>query len=49
MRGSKAWKEILEKQDWTDIFLAGDPYKTYIETETKRIGEILTDLGLAKS
>jgi putative tricarboxylic transport membrane protein len=45
---SQAWKEILKTNGWNDEYLAGDAFKTYIETETKRVTDILTQLGLVK-
>ncbi len=47
MRGAKAWQEQLTARDWTDIFLAGDDYAKYIDSEIDRIGAILKELGLA--
>jgi putative tricarboxylic transport membrane protein len=45
---SKEWKETLKKQDWDDFYLPGDAYGVYIQSENKRIGEILNSLALAK-
>jgi putative tricarboxylic transport membrane protein len=45
---SPAWKELLKKNGWNDEYLAGDAFKTYIEVETKRVTDILTQLGLVK-
>jgi putative tricarboxylic transport membrane protein len=45
---SKEWKETLKKQEWEDFWLPGDEYGKFIAAENKRIGEILTDLGLQK-
>lgn len=47
MNASPAWQEQLKAKDWTSLFLAGEPYAQFIETETKRIEGILTELGLA--
>ena len=44
---SQPWREELTKRDWTDIFLAGDAFGKYIETETQRIEAILRAVGLA--
>ncbi|MBP7062557.1 MAG: tripartite tricarboxylate transporter substrate binding protein [Ferrovibrio sp.] len=46
MRASKPWQEQLVARDWTDIFLAGDDYRKYIDSEITRIGDILKELGL---
>lgn len=42
-----AWQEEVKKRDWTDIYLAGDPFAAYLKSETDRIEGILKDLGLA--
>jgi putative tricarboxylic transport membrane protein len=45
---SPAWKEVLTKQDWTDIYMSGDAFTKYIDDENKRIGDILGKLALKK-
>jgi len=45
---SKTWKDILKTNGWNDEYLAGDDFKKYIEAETTRVTEILTQLGLVK-
>lgn len=45
---SPAWKEVLVKQEWTDLYLSGDAYAKFIEDENRRIGEILGKLNLKK-
>lgn len=44
---SESWKTELTKRDWTGIYMRGDAFAKYIETETARITGILKDLGLA--
>lgn len=43
---SAAWQETLKRQEWEDVYLAGDAYAAYIAAENKRIGEILQMLAL---
>ncbi len=43
---SDVWKETLEKFAWSDQYLSGDEFVTFIEDETERVNTILTDLGL---
>ena len=43
-----AWKAQLAQNGWADAYLAGDAFKAYIESETVRITDILTQLGLVK-
>ena len=45
---SPAWKETLTKMDWTDLYLPGEDFGKYIESENKRIGDILAKLNLKK-
>jgi putative tricarboxylic transport membrane protein len=47
MAKSPAWQEELKKRDWTGIFLAGEEFGRYLQSETERIEGILKDLGLA--
>jgi putative tricarboxylic transport membrane protein len=44
---SPGWKNELAKRDWTGIYMQGDAFGKYIETETVRITAILKDLGIA--
>mgnify|MGYP006140438977 CR=1 FL=1 len=32
---------------WTDAFVTGDEYGTYMADQTKRVEDVLTTLGLA--
>jgi putative tricarboxylic transport membrane protein len=43
---SKGWQETLKKNDWDNYYLAGDAYGAYVDTETKRLGEVLGTLNL---
>ena len=45
---SPAWKEVLTKNDWIDVYLAGDAFGKYVDEENKRIGDILGKLNLKK-
>lgn len=45
---SKAWQDILAKNQWTDLYLAGDEFKAYLDKEIKQTEKIITELGLAK-
>ena len=47
MARSPAWVEVLKQREWTDTFLAGEPFERYVETEMQRVTAILKDLGLA--
>lgn len=47
MRETPTWRDELAKHDWNDIYLSGDEFAGYLSTETTRITEILTEVGLA--
>ena len=44
---SKEWKAALEKNGWTDFFQTGEEFQKYADSETKRVSELMTKLGLA--
>ena len=41
------WQAELKKRDWTGIYLAGEAFAKYVDSEIARITGILKDLGLA--
>jgi putative tricarboxylic transport membrane protein len=43
-----AWQEALKKNDWSDVLQTGDAFRTYIDAETRRVGTVLKEIGLAK-
>ena len=45
---SPQWKATLEKQGWTDLYLAGDPFASYLTAEEKRVEGVLRSIGLVK-
>ena len=46
MHESAEWKATLAKQGWTDTFLAGDEFATFIKDEQATTSTVLQDLGL---
>ena len=46
MHDSDAWKKVLEDQGWTDAFVTGDEFSTYLTDESKRVESVLSELGL---
>ncbi|HYF59269.1 MAG TPA: tripartite tricarboxylate transporter substrate-binding protein [Burkholderiaceae bacterium] len=50
VRGTQTpqWKETLAKNEWTPVLLTGAEFGAYVESESKRIGGILRELGMAK-
>ncbi len=45
---SPAWQEALKRNDWSDVLMTGDQFKSYIDSEQKRVAQVLKDIGLAK-
>lgn len=47
MHGTDAWKEALKTHSWSDAFLTGDEFETFLSEQDKRVADVLTKLGLA--
>jgi putative tricarboxylic transport membrane protein len=47
MHGTDGWKEALKKNSWTDAFITGDEFKSFLTEQDKRVADVLTKLGLA--
>lgn len=45
---SAAWQETLKRMDWTSVLQIDEPFKQYVEAESKRVGSILREVGLVK-
>ena len=45
---SGTWRETLKQRDWTDLYLAADDFKKFLDPEQVRIQKIIDDLGLVK-
>ncbi|MSP41037.1 MAG: tripartite tricarboxylate transporter substrate binding protein [Deltaproteobacteria bacterium] len=43
---SASWKETVAKLGWSPIFLSGEPYKKFIDEDTKRVAGIIDSLGI---
>ncbi|TDQ53318.1 Bug family tripartite tricarboxylate transporter substrate binding protein [Actinorugispora endophytica] len=46
LHGSQEWKDILETNGWTDAYLPGAEFGEFMDSETRRVDDVLTDLGL---
>jgi putative tricarboxylic transport membrane protein len=42
------WQDTLKRNDWTNLFLAGDQFKTFLDADQMRIDKILGGLGMKK-
>ncbi len=45
---SETWNDTLLKNQWTDLYLSGDEFKSYLTSEQSRIEKALAALGLVK-
>ena len=46
MHATQGWKDALAKNGWTDAYLSGDEYATFLTAQDKRVADVLTALGL---
>lgn len=47
MHASQAWKDELAKRGWTDAFVTGDAFASYLKEQDASVAQILKGLGLA--
>ena len=43
---SEAWQQVLEDQGWTDSFITGDEFGSFLDEESQRVEGVLSELGL---
>ncbi|WP_328993196.1 tripartite tricarboxylate transporter substrate binding protein [Kribbella sp. NBC_01245] len=47
MHDSAGWKAELTKRGWTDAFMTGDEFGTFLTEQDKAVADLLKELGLA--
>jgi putative tricarboxylic transport membrane protein len=47
MHATEGWKEALKTHSWSDAFITGDEFETFLTEQDKRVADVLTKLGLA--
>jgi putative tricarboxylic transport membrane protein len=47
MHASAEWQQALETNGWTDAFITGDEFGTFLTEQDERVSSTLTRLGLA--
>ena len=47
MHDSAAWEKALTDNGWTDAFITGDEFGTFMEEQDQRVVDVLSQLGLA--
>ncbi|HEY0847538.1 MAG TPA: tripartite tricarboxylate transporter substrate binding protein [Noviherbaspirillum sp.] len=45
---SKSWQDLLAKNGWSDAYLPGDAFATYLDNEIKQTEKIINNLGLIR-
>ena len=48
MHGSDGWKKVLADKKWTDLYMSGDDFATYLKSENERVAAVLKTLGLVQ-
>jgi putative tricarboxylic transport membrane protein len=43
-----AWKQQMERNGWTDTYLSGPEFETFLQAEQARVRGVLTDIGLVQ-
>jgi putative tricarboxylic transport membrane protein len=43
-----SWQDTLKRNEWTDMYLAGDQFKAFLDADTQRIEKIIAGLGMKK-
>jgi putative tricarboxylic transport membrane protein len=46
MHATQGWKDALAKNGWTDAYLTGDQFSTFLTEQDKRVADVLANLGL---
>ncbi|MBT2511987.1 tripartite tricarboxylate transporter substrate binding protein [Arthrobacter sp. ISL-30] len=47
MHGTQEWKDALKTNGWSDAFITGSEFETFLKEQDKRVADVLTKLGLA--
>ena len=47
MHGTDEWQEALTTNGWTDAFITGDEFTTFLTEQDQRVSDVLAKLGLA--
>jgi len=46
MRDTASWQDTLERNEWTDNFMTGEEFESFIQDETAQAEDIIEELGL---
>jgi putative tricarboxylic transport membrane protein len=45
---SPAWQATLKKNEWEDLYMSGDPFKSFLDKDIARVTKIIESVGLVK-
>lgn len=48
LHATPEWKKALERNGWTDFFKPGDAFLRFLESEDRRVDQVIADLGLGE-
>lgn len=46
MHGTQQWKDALIKNGWTDAYVSGEQFSSFLTQQDQRVADVLTGLGL---
>jgi len=46
MHATPEWKEVLRQKDWTDAFMTGEEFGSFLKDQDNRVATTLKELGL---
>ncbi|ORT60098.1 tripartite tricarboxylate transporter substrate binding protein [Streptomyces sp. CB03238] len=46
LHASKEWRESLKKNGWSDAYLSGEEFGTFLDEQNERVDSVLKELGL---
>ncbi|HYO20555.1 MAG TPA: tripartite tricarboxylate transporter substrate-binding protein [Dermatophilaceae bacterium] len=46
MHASQGWKDAMAKNGWSDAYVSGEDFTTFLTAQDKRVADVLTTLGL---
>ena len=46
MHATPEWKQELKNNGWTDAFVTGDEFQTFLTEQDQRVEDVLSELGL---
>jgi len=48
LHATPEWKQVLERNGWTDFFKPGDEFSSFLRSEDARVDKVISELGLGE-